>query len=147
MNFLIQVRCPNNYNPAILKARMKKINLQPVFNYNKAVFYMSTYFSKSDSLYSQALLQAGSKIRSMNLNAREAMHKLASSYSSSRQVSLQEAMSHSLPEIWLRKCFPGTVFVNTRILPKRIRICKPVEEIEELDPDTKSSRKIYWLTG
>ena len=72
----------------------------------------------------------------MSLNTREAMHKLASSYSNSRQVSLQEAVYYSLPELWLRKCFPKTVFVNTNMTAERIRICKSVEDIEELDPDS-----------
>ena len=112
------------------------MDLQPVFNYYKAASYMSAYFSKSQSETSQALLQACSEIKSMKLNVREAMHKLASSYSNSRQVSLQEAVYYSLPELWLRKCFPRTVFVNTNIPSERIRICKSVEEIEELDPDS-----------
>ena len=64
------------------------------------------------------------------------MHKLASPYSNSRQVSLQEAVYYSLTELWLRKYFPITVFVNTNILSESIRICKSVVEIEELDPDS-----------
>ena len=41
-----------------------------------------------------------------------------------------------LPELWLRKCFPRKVSVNTSIPSLRIRICKSVEEIEKLDPDS-----------
>ena len=52
------------------------MDLQSVFNYYKAVSYMSAYFSKSESETSQALLQACSKIRSINLHARDVMHKL-----------------------------------------------------------------------
>ena len=72
----------------------------------------------------------------MKLHARKAMHKLATSYSSSRQVSLQEAVYCSLPELWLRQCFPRTVFVNASIPSERIRICKSVVEIEKLNPDS-----------
>ena len=86
----------------MLKVWKANMDLQSVFNYYKAVSYMSAYFSKSESETSQALLQACSKIRSMN-------YMLGTScicfYSSSRQVSLQEAVYHSLPELWLRKCF------------------------------------------
>ena len=60
----------NNYNPIMLK--VWKI----IWIYYKAVSYMSAYFSKSESETSQALLQACSKIRSMNLHARDVMHKL-----------------------------------------------------------------------
>ena len=47
--------------------------LQEVFNYYKVIFYMSVYFSKSESETSQLLLQACYKIRSVNLNASEAL--------------------------------------------------------------------------
>ena len=77
---------------------------------------MSANFLKSKLETSQTLLQACSEIRLINLNARVPMHKLASSYSSSsRQVSLQEAVYYSLPELWLKKCFSRTVFVNSSI--------------------------------
>ena len=69
-------------------------------------------------------------------DAREAMYKFASSYSISRQVSLQEAVYYSVPKIWLRKYFPTTVLVNTSIPSERIQICKSVEEMEELKPDS-----------
>ena len=67
----------------------------------------------------------------MNLNTREAMYKLASSYSSLRQVSLQELVYYRHPELWLRKCFQRRVFVNTSISSEKTRICESVEEIEE----------------
>ena len=76
------------------------MDLQPDFNYYKAVSCMSAYFSKSES---QAQLQACSKVTLTNLNAREAMHKLASSYSSLRMVSLQEGLYYNLSELSLRK--------------------------------------------
>ena len=69
-------------------------------------------------------------------DAREAMYKFASSYSISRQVSLQEAVYYSVPKLWLRKYFPTTVLVNTSIPSERIQICKSVEEMEELKPDS-----------
>ena len=102
----------------------------------QAVSYISAYFSKSESETSQALLQTCSEIRSMSLHARESMYRLASSYSSSKQVSFQEAVYCSLTELWLRKCFPRTVFVNTSIPSECIRICQSLERIEELNRDS-----------
>ena len=96
------------------------MDLQPVFNYYRSVSYILVYFSKSESETSQAILQASSEIKSMKLNVREAMHKLASSYLSSRQVSLQETIYYCLPKLWLRKFFPRTAFVNTNIPTERI---------------------------
>ena len=100
------------------------MDLQPVFSLYKAVSNMPAYFSKSESETSQALLQACSEIRSMKLQARESVHKLASFYSSSKQVFLQEVVYYSLPELWLTKCFPRTV------------ICKSLEGIEEVNRDS-----------
>lgn len=126
----------NNYNPYILKAWQANMDIQPVFNYYKAVSYMCSYFSKSESESSQALIQASKEIQSMKLRTREAMYKLASAYATSRQMSLQEAVVFSLPELWLRKCFPRTIFVNTNIPTERIRLCKPKALLNELDSES-----------
>ena len=48
---------------------------------------------------------------------------------------------HSLPEFWLKNCFPRAVFVNTSIPSERIRVCKSVEKIEELEPDSTDNFK------
>ena len=76
----------------MLKTWRVNMDLQPVFNYYKAVSYISAYFSKSELKTSQALFQACSEIRSVNPYAREVMHKLARSYSRLRQISLPEAV-------------------------------------------------------
>ena len=34
----------SNYNPVLLKAWQANIDLQPVYNYYKAVSYMTTFF-------------------------------------------------------------------------------------------------------
>ena len=93
---------------------------------------MSAYFSKSELEPSQALLPVCRELRSISLNTREAMHKLASTYSTSRQIFLREAVYYSLPELWLRNCFPRTAFDSTSIPSKCIRICKSMEAIENL---------------
>ena len=59
---------------------------------------MTVYFSKSETKSSQALKQAAKEAHSLNLNARESMHKIASAFATSRQVSIQEAVYYSLPE-------------------------------------------------
>ena len=125
----------------MLKVWRDNMDLQPVFNFYKAVSYMSVYFLKLKSETPQALLKACNEIRLMSLNAREAMRKLSSSCSSSRCVSPQGAVYYRLLELWLRKRFPKTVFINTSIPSECIRTCKSVEEIEELDPDSTDNVK------
>ena len=41
-----------------------------------------------------------------------------------------------MPELWLRKIFPGTVFVSTDLPEERIRVTKSQQELEDLDDDS-----------
>lgn len=41
-----------------------------------------------------------------------------------------------MPELWLRKTFPGTLFVSTGLPHERLRIAKSQQELEELDDDS-----------
>ena len=66
----------SNYNPVLLKAWKANLDIQPVYNYNKALTSMTVYFSKSESEVSESLKQAAKEIKSQNLNVRKAMKKL-----------------------------------------------------------------------
>jgi dipeptidase len=41
-----------------------------------------------------------------------------------------------MPELWLRKIFPGTVFVSTDLPDKRVRVAKSQQELDELDDES-----------
>ena len=41
-----------------------------------------------------------------------------------------------MPELWLRKILPATVFVNTNLPEKRIRVTKSHQELENLDDES-----------
>ena len=41
-----------------------------------------------------------------------------------------------MPELLLRKIFPGTVFVSTDLHEKRIRVTKSQQELEDLHDDS-----------
>ena len=126
----------NNYNPILLKAWQANIDLQPVCDYYKAITYMTAYFSKSETETTEALKHAVHEIRTQNAATKKAMHELAQAFISSRQLSVQEAVYFCLPELWLRKCFPGVRFVNTSLPRDRIRILKSEEEISQLSDDS-----------
>ena len=89
----------SNYNPVLLKAWQANIDLQPVYNYYKAVSYMTTYFSKSENSTSEAMEQAVQEIKLANLSARVAMKELAYSLICSRQMSVQDSIYLCLPEL------------------------------------------------
>ena len=80
----------NNCNPVLLKAWQANIDLQPVYNYYKAVSYMTAYFSKSENSISEAMKQAIKEIKLQNLSTRVAMKRLAYSFICFKQMSVQE---------------------------------------------------------
>ena len=41
-----------------------------------------------------------------------------------------------MPELWLRKTFPGTVFINTALPEQRVRTMKSKEQMAGLDDDS-----------
>ena len=65
-----------------------------------------------------------------------ALKKIGAAFLSTREVSSQECVYRSMPELWLRKIFPATVFVSTDFPEKRIRVSKTQVELNELDDDS-----------
>ena len=99
--------------------------------------YMTGYSSKSEREVSESLKQAVMEIKNQNLNVRDALKKIAYSFISSRQLSVQEAVYNALPEMWLRKYSPGISFINTNLPNNRIWMIKSKEELELL-PDNST---------
>ena len=89
----------DNYNSVLLKAWEANLDIQPVHNYFKALIYMKAYLSNSESEVSESLKQASKEIKNQNLNVRRAMKKIAYSFISLRQLSVQEAVYNVLPEL------------------------------------------------
>jgi len=114
----------NNYFAIGLEAWEANMDIQPVFNYFKAISYMCSYFSKCETESSE------------NLDFKERMKKEAIAFLSHRQCSVQEALYQLLPELWLRKTFPAVTFGNTNLPEKRYRICKSEKELKELPEDS-----------
>ena len=94
----------NNYNPVLLTAWQGNIDLQPVYNYYKAVSYLTAYFSKLENSTSESMKQAVQEIKLQNLSGGVAMKKLAYSFICSRQMSVQRVVYLCLSELCLRKC-------------------------------------------
>ena len=63
----------NTHNPVLLKAWKANIDLQPVYNYYKAVSYITAYFSKSENSTSEVMKQVVQEVKLQNLSARVAM--------------------------------------------------------------------------
>ncbi|XP_066934413.1 uncharacterized protein [Clytia hemisphaerica] len=109
----------NNYFAEGLLAWEANIDIQPVFNAYKAVTYMCAYFSKSEDKCSTAMQEALKQAKDSNDSQFEKMSKIAKVYNSNRECSIQEAVYLTMPELWLRKCFPAISFVNTNLPDQR----------------------------
>ena len=95
----------NNYFDEGLLAWEGNIDLQPVFNYYKAIHYMCAYFSKTESLCLDVMKQALDQSKELESSKYEQMIKLAQAYSDNRELSVQEAVYQLMPELWLKKDF------------------------------------------
>ena len=126
----------NNYFSEGLMAWQANIDIQPVINHYKAVAYMCIYFSKSEDECSQSMKQAAKQASEMNLSCYERMKSIARAYITSRECSVQEAVYHVMPELWLRKTFPGVVFANSNLPENRYKMCKNEEKMQELENDS-----------
>ena len=52
------------------------------------------------------------------------------------EVSSQEYVYRFMPELWLRKISPKTVFVNTDLPDKRVCVTRTTVELDALDDDS-----------
>ena len=103
----------NNYFVAGIKGFAANVDLQPVFNHYKCITYVCSYFTKDETECSQAITNAAKEAKAANMNIRDGLKKIGAAFLSTREVSLQECVYRSMPELWLRKIFPKTVFVST----------------------------------
>ena len=126
----------NNYFIAGIKGFAANVDLQPVFNHYKCIIYVCSYFTKDETECSQAIANAAKEARSSNMNIRDGLKKIGAAFLSTREVSSQECVYRCMPELWLRKIFPKTVFVNTDLPDKRVRVTKTTAELDELDDDS-----------
>ena len=111
------------------------MDIQPVFNQYKAVTYMCKYLSKSEDECSKAMKQA-LEARNSNSDKFQQIFKIAKPYSSNRECSVQEAVYHVMPELWLRKTFTRVIFANSNFPENQFRICKTEEQLSELPDDS-----------
>ena len=102
------------------------MDIQPVFHEYKAVAYMCSYISKSEDKYSFAMKQAALESFDTKLYQFNTIKNILKAYTSNRECSVQEAV----PELHLRRVFPGVQFVNTNL---------PEESSKTLQTEEQSS--------
>ena len=77
---------------------------------------------------------AAAEASRMNLNNQDQMKAIARAYITKRECSIQEAVYHIMPELWLRKTFPRVTFANSNLPENRFKVCLS-EEVKELPED------------
>ena len=134
------IRPPNSYfvNTCFetgLRAWQANMDIQPVFNECKAVAYMCSYFSKSEDKCSFAMKQAVREAFDIKLDQFNTIKIILKAYTSNRECFVQEAVYHILPELHLRRVFPGVQFVNTNLPEKRSKILQTEKPLSSLPED------------
>ena len=97
---------------------------------------MCAYFSKSEDETSEDMKQAAKDACNMNKNNLEQLKSIAREYATKRECSVQEAVYHVMPQLWLRKCSPGVLFANSNLPEHRYKMCLNEKEIKELPEDS-----------
>ena len=106
--------------------------------------------SKQEDELSEAMTHAAKVAKETNLSKFKQMKLIARAYSTHREVSIQEAAYHILPELYLRKTFPKVEFANTNKPEERVRMCLPRKELKKQDEESteifqQSSLDLYML--
>eukprot|EP00111_Clytia_hemisphaerica_P014081 TCONS_00041443-protein len=125
----------NNYFEEGLRAWEANMDIQPVIDYHKCVSYMCAYISKSEDESTEAMKQAAKEALESNQCLREKMKSISRAYRTHREMSIQEAVSIVLPEIWLRRTSPAVIFANSNLPENRYRVCKSQDEISNMDEE------------
>ena len=79
---------------------------------------------------------AAKEAREENLDIHNTLRKIRAAFLSSREISSQECVDRCLSELWLRRTFPGTVFITTALPSERVKMRKTDKELSELDDDS-----------
>lgn len=67
----------------------------------------------------------------------EQMRAIADVYISSQECSVQKAVYHCLPELLIRKVFPGVISTNANLPERRFKLPQSKEKINSLWDDSK----------
>ena len=83
------------------------MDVQPVFSEYKAVPYIFSYLSKSENECSLDMRQATKETFENYLSTYKTMRGIFRAYVNKRECSVQGTVYHVLPELHMRKIFPG----------------------------------------
>ena len=97
---------------------------------------MCSYISKTEDKCSFAMKQAAREAFDTKLDQFNTMKNILKAYTSNRECSVQEAVYNILPELHLRRVFPGVQFVNTNLPEESSKILQTEEQLSSLPEDS-----------
>ena len=80
--------------------------------------------------------QAAREAFDTKLDQFNTMKNILKAYTSNRECSVQEAVYNILPELHLRRVFPGVQFVNTNLPEESSKILQTEEQLSSLPEDS-----------
>lgn len=97
---------------------------------------MCAYFSKAEDATSEAMKKAAELAISISQTKREYMKTVARAYLTKRECSIQEAVYHAMPQLWLSKSSPAVIFANSNLPENQHQVFLSQEEVEALPPES-----------
>ena len=97
---------------------------------------MRSYFSKPEKKFSFAMKKAAREAFDTKLDQFNTMKNILKAYASNREYSVQEAVYHILPELYLRRIFPRVQLVKTNLPEERSKMLQTEEQLSSLPEDS-----------
>ena len=135
----------NNYSETMMRAWEANLDVQYVTSVYACVMYVASYVSKPEKTLGDVLKSVSSS--SQHLGAKASMKRTAKKFLTHREVSAQEAV-YRLMSLPLTKGSREVIFIPTDLPEKRIRLFKPMKQIDLLeddDPDVFQVRKYNFI--
>ena len=126
----------NNYNSACLKAWRANMDVQFVLDVYACAMYIVSYISKAQKGMSQLLQRACEETRNGNSSVKQQVRDIGNKFLNSVEISAQEAV-YIVLQLPMRKSSRQVIFVNTAPPEDRVKLLKPMTEIEEMDDDSE----------
>ena len=124
----------NNYNPACLLARRANMNIQFVLDVYACAVYIVNYISKGQKGMSGLLREACNEARNENSSIKQQVRDIGSKFINSVEISAQEAV-YIVLQLPMRKASRQIVFVHTSPPEERVKLLKPLDEIQHLEDE------------
>ena len=124
----------NTYNPDIIKVWKANMDLQYILDPYACVIYIAAYMLKSERSMGELLKQVSKECSSEDI--RTQLRRFGSVFLNHREVSAREAVYRIL-SMPLKQLSRKVVFVNTAAKEDRVTLLKPINQIEDMDEDSK----------